>query len=298
MTCTPPIEQRRHYVALPNGLVLNLIEWYRPDAEPSASPILLLHGLGDAASVWRDVAIALACHHAVLAVDLRGHGDSGWPADADYRVATMAADVGHFISKLSLSDITLVGHSMGGTVALHVASRYPERIGRLVLADSGPDADAKNVSHLRLGLREAHRLYPTSDAYAAVLSARHPLARRELLQWIATATTRQVGVDSVALKYDPVILQKLERAGTSGETAAGHVKSWQMLDALRCPVLVLRGSASSMLSTRTANKMAHKVLRWATLRVIPLAGHSIHLDNPEAVSEAVVQFIDYSPAQN
>jgi pimeloyl-ACP methyl ester carboxylesterase len=285
------IDKREHYVALPSGVTLHVTEWGRTVAAALAPPILLIHGLGDAAPVWRDVAVALARRTRVLAVDLPGHGESSWRADADYGVTAMAADIGLLMHALSLANVTAVGHSMGGSVALRVASRYPERVERLVLADSGPDADSGSTALLRGALREAHRLYAAVENYAAVLSARHPLACTDLLQWVAAATTRRLSSGSIELKYDPEILAGLERAETPTQTAARHAETWRLLAGLHCPVLVLRGAASSILSARIATKMAQEVLECPTLRVIPLSGHSIQLDNPKAVSAAIEQFL-------
>jgi pimeloyl-ACP methyl ester carboxylesterase len=282
-------DPRQFTVTLRNGLTLNLAEWFGPAGKPAPPPVLLIHGLGDAALLWRDVATALALHTSVLAVDLRGHGDSAWIAAADYRVTAMAADIGDLISTLALTGLTLVGHSMGAGVALRVAARHPEYIARLVLADFGLDADPANVAELRRALRTAHRPYPTVDHYLTVLSTRHPLASRDRLRRAAAATTRPNAAGGIELKYDPAILSHLER--TAAGSAQTHAEAWHLLAGLRCPVLVLRGAASSVLAGKVANSMVQAVPAAATLRVIPMAGHSIQLDNPAAVSEAITHFL-------
>jgi pimeloyl-ACP methyl ester carboxylesterase len=160
----------------------------------------------------------------------------------DYRVTAMATDIGDLLSALSLSGVTIVGHSLGGAVALRTTVQYSERVLSLVLADLGPDIDAGIVTELRHALREAHRLYQTADDYADALIAQHPLARPELLKWLAVATTRRLDSGSVESKYDPAILSKLERARLAEATTAENVETWRLLAGLRCPQLVVRGA--------------------------------------------------------
>jgi pimeloyl-ACP methyl ester carboxylesterase len=279
----------RQRIALPSGIVLNLISWSSPVEASAHRPLWLLHGLGDAACVWRDVAATLAQTRPVFALDLHGHGDSDWLPEGDYRNAAMAADVASIINRFALLPPILVGHSMGGNIALQLASDHPGAIDRLVLADYGPDADPANTAHLRQGLRDAHRPYDTIAAYAALLCARHPLADPILLNWVASRTLRRNSSGGFALKYDTRVLSARERA----TMAPGHELSWRQLANLDCATLLLRGAASALLSARTAQEMAHRVLKKGQLRSIPMAGHAIALDNPAAVAAAIAEFADY-----
>jgi len=101
--------------------------------------LVLLHGLGASTFTWRHVLPALARDHRVIAVDLKGFGRSDKPLDQRYSAADQAALVAAFIRKRALFDITLIGHSFGGTVALLTAlklDRGPNRIDRLVVIDA------------------------------------------------------------------------------------------------------------------------------------------------------------------
>jgi esterase len=289
------IDGHRSRFTLSSGLKLNVVEWRPAHGNAVVPTLLLLHGLGDASCVWRDVAADLRRQAHVLAVDLRGHGDSGWPADADYQVPSMAADIGELLRQLRLPRLTVVGHSMGAAVALRVAADRHPQVARLVLADFGLDADPESVVQLRSALREAHRPYASVDEYAAVLRARHPLARPDLLQWVAAQTSRLSLSGPVELKYDIRILEARDRA-MGPATPPGKIHdTWRQLAALSCPVMVLRGAASSVLSVRVANAMTGTV-KDGTLCSIPLSGHSIHLDNPGAVISAIRQFLRLSSA--
>lgn len=99
-------------------------------------PLLLLHGLGASTFTWRRIAGDLARNHRVIALDLKGFGQSEKPLDRAYSAEDQAALVAAFIRKRGLDGITLVGHSFGGTVALLTAlvfANEPARIERLVL---------------------------------------------------------------------------------------------------------------------------------------------------------------------
>jgi 3-oxoadipate enol-lactonase len=103
---------------------------------PDAPALVLLHGLGGQASTWDTVGAEFARSHRVLAIDLRGHGDSDRPGV--YSFELMRDDVLGVLDQLDLDRVNLLGHSMGGTVAYLIAEQEPGRIGRLILEDTPP----------------------------------------------------------------------------------------------------------------------------------------------------------------
>jgi pimeloyl-ACP methyl ester carboxylesterase len=104
------------------------------------SPVLLIHGFGTSSYTWRHIAPELALNHTVIAVDLKGFGQSDKPFDARYSVSDQAELLAQFIEDHDLHGLTIVGHSFGGGVALRLAldhdKRLEGRIKRLVLLDS------------------------------------------------------------------------------------------------------------------------------------------------------------------
>ena len=119
------------------SVVLSVIEHPGP-ATGGGVPVVLLPGTGLTARSWDVVAGSLATTHPVVAVDLRGHGSSEWPGV--YSIAGMARDVADLLGVLDVSGdgrVDLVGHSLGGLVALRVAAARPDRVRRLVLEDVG-----------------------------------------------------------------------------------------------------------------------------------------------------------------
>jgi 3-oxoadipate enol-lactonase len=108
----------------------------RVSGAADAPPMVLLHALGEEASTWETVTASFATSFQVFAPDLRGHGDSDRPGT--YSFEEMRDDVLGLLDQLGLDRITLVGHSMGGTIAYLIAEEHPERIERLILEDTPP----------------------------------------------------------------------------------------------------------------------------------------------------------------
>jgi len=126
--------------ALDVGGVRIAYDRYGPE---DAAPVVLLHAAGRDASSWNEVAPALSAGRCVYALDLRGHGRSGWPGA--YSFELMRDDVLGFVEALGLTGVTLVGHSLGGTVAWLVAERDPAWLARLVVEDSVPPVPGDQI---------------------------------------------------------------------------------------------------------------------------------------------------------
>lgn len=109
---------------------------YREGGDSHSPPLVLLHGLGADAQNWDEVALMLAERYHVFALDQRGHAESARPGI--YSFELMRDDLKALADALSLERFTLIGHSMGGTVSILFAEKWPERLERLVLEDTPP----------------------------------------------------------------------------------------------------------------------------------------------------------------
>src|SRR5271154_7188478 len=106
-------------------------------AEAGSGPaLLLIHGMGGSRESWKDVIALLAREHTVIAPDLPGHGASA-PGAGDYSIGALAAGLRDLLVALGHDRATLVGHSLGGGIAMQFAYQFPETIERLVLVSSG-----------------------------------------------------------------------------------------------------------------------------------------------------------------
>ena len=136
-------------VRLASGLRLHYVE----QGDPSRPALVLLHGFPDSWFSFTPVLDALADTHRVIALDLRGHGDSAKPVGS-YALPEVAADVVAFLDALGIARASLLGHSFGSLIAQHVAVRAPGRVERLVLVGSAADPRNAVIGELRAAVHE------------------------------------------------------------------------------------------------------------------------------------------------
>jgi pimeloyl-ACP methyl ester carboxylesterase len=278
----------RSRVTLASGMVLGLTEWHGPRSVAIREPVVLLHGMGDASGVWIGIAPFLLAQRRVLCIDLRGHGESAWSDTGDYRTNTHVHDVTELLEVIGLDRVTLVGHSLGGAVALAYATRFPERVRDLVIIDHGPESVAASGASIRKAIGEACRIYRHRDEFTAVLRARHPLGDAELLTQVAATLLGTAPGGGFIVKYDPAVVRDAE---PSSVTLDDREDTWRQLRALEARTLIVRGVASSVLPMAVARHMLESIGADAQLETIPMAGHSIQLDNTVALRESLVRFL-------
>lgn len=271
-----------------DGLKLNVLEWSR-----KGIPCLLIHGLGDSSCIWHDVAPAFAVQFRTLAIDLRGHGDSDWDPDLNYDVATLMRDVTSIMVAFNVDRIHVVGHSLGGEVALRFAAANPERVLGLVLVDFGPELNPCGVDHINAELDSTPRLYRSIDEYTQRLAERHALASSAIVQHIAIKTLSSKGAEGFELKRDPRFGEG-NRIRNEDRLRQHRNEDllWRALARIQCPTLVVRGSASSILFHEIAGRMVNDVLSSGQLVEINFSGHVVMMDNPGEFGDVVLEFLN------
>lgn len=234
--------------------------------------LLLIHGIGDSSDTWRDVIPSLARDHTVIAPDLLGHGRSDKPR-ADYTVAGYANAMRDLLSVLDIESATVVGHSLGGGVAMQFAYQYPERCQRLVLVATG--GISRQVTPI---LRWASA--PTAELLLPLLRLR---ATRAVLG-TALRLLRRLDTD---LGHDADDLQRVFDALPDSPARRAFVRTlrsvvdWRgqvitMLD--RCyltagmPTMLLWGTRDPIVPYDHA-AVAHEAMPGSRLEVFPGAGH-------------------------
>jgi pimeloyl-ACP methyl ester carboxylesterase len=259
---------------------LSLREW--GSGEPA---FVLIHGFGDGTFVWDEFAPRLAAFGRTIAIDLRGHGDSDWDPDARYDSGAHLADVNFAVGALGLKKLVVIGHSLGAEIAIRLTAQHPELVVGLIIVDFGPEVDRLSTAHIRKKFVSESRVYAGYREYADHLGAERPLISPEIRWAIARSALRPGTEGGYRLKRDPAM----------GMTQPGNADLlpplWPMLGKIRCPVLVIRGIASSVLPAAVADRMA-EVLHDGCLVSIKLAGHAVMSDNPEAFADAALSFIE------
>jgi esterase len=147
----------------------------------TGSPVLILHGLLGSARNWTSIAKELAASHRVFALDLRNHGRSPWAPTMSFD--EMAGDIAAFIERQDLGAVTLIGHSLGGKVAMRLALTRPELIERLVVVDVAPVAYAHTFTPFIEAMRQVDlaQVKRRSDAELQLQNAVPDAAMRNFL---------------------------------------------------------------------------------------------------------------------
>lgn len=263
------------------GRRFHLTEW-----GPSSAPaVVMLHGLTGHARTWDDEAEALAPRYRVIAPDLRGHGDSDPAPDGDYRTVTLADDLAVVVDALALDHPAVVGLSMGGRAAIAYAGTHPGCVERLMVVDIGPEVAPAGSARIATLLAATPERFETVDAAVAFVRAGNARANEARLRHRVAHGLRPLASGGFAWKYDRAIRDAV-RAGRWTDS----VDLWPLWTAIGCPVLVVRGAESDVLSVETAKRML-ETLPQARLVEVPDAGHTVPVDQPAAFLAIVREFL-------
>jgi esterase len=212
-----------------NGLRLHYLEW----GNPAALPFILLHGIARVAHCFDHIAPRFADRFRVIAVDMRGHGDSAWHPDGAYLVEDYTSDIEALITHLALRNITLWGASTGGRVVQMIAGRHPDRVRALIVEDVGAERPAE-ISNRR-GNRMAREAegWANFDEMLAHVKTAYPRTPEAILRHQLRCGAKQ-GTDGRMLwKRDPAILK-------------GFIPTelWSTVRRITAPILYVLGGAS------------------------------------------------------
>ncbi len=259
------------------------------EEQGAGPPLLLLHGLGESTFTWHDILPALAATHHVVALDLKGFGRSEKPDDGAYSADDQARLVARFILERGLSDLTLVGHSFGGTVALRTALADgivgTGRIRRIVAigAPALPRATAR-----RFDLVMAPVL---ADTVAAVVPP-VPAARFLLKEAMGGRTPREEDVKGYAAPYEAEGATRAflatARAIVSEKDAAAIAKRYR---AIGQPVLLVWCRKDPIVPLRAGRALAAALPR-ARLAVLERCHHLPQHERPKALLDTLARFLE------
>lgn len=262
----------RRVLTTPAHQVISYLDW--PGDGP---PLLLLHGGALSAHTWDMVCLDLVDDFHCVAMDLRGHGDSGH-AD-DYIIENAVGDVMALADVMHWGRLHIAGMSLGGNVAFHFAAQHNERTASLTLVDVGPEINFEATSGMRSFLKEASKSDSLDSVVSAVMRYR-PDGDRDLVTYRYMHLMRKMPDGTWAWKQDrrrppdyPHILGKL-------------AEMRELAPCVQCPVLVARGGRSRVFTEQAAADFAQVFSsgRWIN---IPDAGHNIQEDNPKALAKAI-----------
>jgi len=242
-----------------------------------APPLVLLHGIGSRGVSWWPVVDPLAARFRLVVLDLRGHGASDKPTTG-YLLPDYAADLEVVLGALAIARPRLLGHSLGGLIALEWATGQPARAAALVVEDS-PLRTVPEVLDAFDGWQRLAALSPEDAA---------GYYRREHPEWTEEECRRRA--ESITATA-PAVFAEL-RAEAAARLATGEVERFDELSAIRSPTLLVHGdpAAGGAVTAEAAARFRRCVSGSRTIG-IPGTGHAIHREHTAAFLAAVIPFV-------
>ena len=240
-------------------------------------PVVFLHAFPLNRAMWVPQITALCGRYRTIAVDLRGHGQS--PLSQVYTVEDLASDVHALLDRLSIERAAFVGLSMGGYVLMAFYRRFADRVVGLILADTRAQADSPEAAANRVAMirtAESDGAGAIADIMVSRLLSPDSLKHRPEL----VDSVRAMIVKTPVTTITADLRAMLQRPDSS-----------PLLDAIRCPTLILVGELDRGTPPADAHYMAERI-RGATWRIIPAAGHLSNLEQPDLFNDALRSFLD------
>jgi pimeloyl-ACP methyl ester carboxylesterase len=246
-------------------------------------PVLLLHGYPTSNQLWRHIIPSLAESFRVIAPDLPGHGRSDKPTDVEYDRELFVGALKGLVDALGLHQFHLVGHDLGGMVALAFAARYPERLSRLVIMDTAPYVDWSLTTRIVIWLAKTSfsarllLIRPLFRIFMKLGVARPQVMTAEVAEmyrrpWVADSSSRRAFSLTVAVPPERIIEPRSNLARIS------------------VPTLVLWADRDRLFGKRTARRLRDD-LPDATMTVVPDCGHFLQEEQPELIAGHLRSFL-------
>jgi pimeloyl-ACP methyl ester carboxylesterase len=275
-----PPTVRRESVDVGGGRTISALVWGTEPAE-----LVLVHGGGQNAHTWDTVALALGVP--LVAIDLPGHGHSGWPVDQEVlNPAAMAEDVVIAVNRLAPQATTLVGMSLGGMTSIALVSRHPEVFERLGLVDITPGVDHSKSSDIAAFLagpesftsfdeilERTIQFNPTRSVSSLRRGVLHNAVQREDGSWTwrhqLGRPSRSTGLHVDAINFDSL---------------------WDQLEQIEVPVMLIRGKLSPVVDDADEAEF-RKRRPGDPVVTVEDAGHSIQGDQPVELARILTGFL-------
>ena len=248
-------------------------------------PMLCAHG-GGANAHWFDfVASGFNADYHVRALDHRGHGDSAWADPPEYSYQHYASELAEAVEKLDLRDFVLIGHSMGGKIALAYAATYPGRVSRLVIVDSNLQTTEERLSEMRdIGARPGKN-YATREEFAARfrLQPEDTTAPPEIIRHLARNSCMQLADGRWRHKFDRKVFAR--------HRIIDGMSCWNRI---KIPALLVKGELSHRVTPEIAAAVKAHCAQ-VDLVEVARSYHHVTLDNPSGFTHAVRAFLAGRP---
>jgi len=277
-----------HEVEL-NGIRFHYLDW----GNDHLPHVVLLHGGSLTAHTWDMAALLLRDRYHLVALDQRGHGDTGWTPAAQLgedNNALMLADTRAFIEHLAYDRFSLVGMSMGGMNTIRYAARHPQRLDAVGIVDVAPETMREGLLEME-AFREATETLSGFDDFLDRAITFMPHRAPEHLRYSLTHSLKQTAEGwTWKQDYRPRTGPDLSEEERAAANARAADELWADVRAIHQPTLLFRGEQSKILAHDVAEKTVAAMPN-ARLVVIPRATHNVHSDNPADFARALDDFL-------
>jgi 2-succinyl-6-hydroxy-2,4-cyclohexadiene-1-carboxylate synthase len=252
---------------------------------PASAPVLvMMHGFTGSVATWRPHLGALVEHCTVVAIDALGHGASDAPTDAArYAMSHVVADYLAVMDHLGVERFGLLGYSMGGRMALHIAAAASARVQLLILESASPGLATAAERKARIAADEQLALMLEREGIAAFVDRWEAAPLWDSQHVLPAGVRRELRQQRLA--SNPVgLANSLRGAGTGSAHAL-----YDQLMAIGMRTLLIAGALDTKFAAIA--RKTHSALPDATLQIVPDAGHAVHLEAPDLFNSLVIEFI-------
>ena len=258
-----------------NGLRLHYLDW----GAPGKQAFIMLHGIGRMAHSFDHIAPQFNSDYHVIALDMRGHGDSQWSSEGAYLVEDYARDLAAFIEQLNLRNVILLGNSTGGRVVQYYAGTHPDRMAKLIVEDVGPERTNEIASGFARRVQQEENGWASEDELVASLMRAGGKTSEELQRNYAHFGSKRREDGRIVWKRDPNLVK-------------GFVPTelWAPVLKIKCPTIYILGGASTIVPPETQQKLRDN-LPAVQIVTMPKLGHYPHQEAPADYIRIVQAFL-------
>lgn len=259
-----------------NGLRLHFLDW----GSETKPPLILLHGIGRVAHTFDHLAPHFSKDYHVLAVDMRGHGDSGWSNEGAYLVEDYVKDIEGLAAQLQLRGIVIWGNSTGGRVAQVFAGMHPELVAAVISEDVGPERPREIADSGTNRMRQEDETgWASEDELLAQLKGSNARTNPDVLAAYVKYGSKRRPDARVIWKRDPKI-------------ANGFVPTelWRFVREIKAPIIYVLGGRSTIVPAATQQELK-RVLPQVQIVTLPGLGHYPSEENTKDFLETVDTFL-------
>ena len=272
-----------------NGLRIHYVDWGNPglgagaQSAKAAPPLILIHGLDRVSRTFDHLAPHFTSRYHVIAIDMRGHGDSGWDPGGRYLVEDHVSDLEGLVQQLGLKNITIWGNSTGGRVAQVFAGKHPDLVSAVISEDVGPERPRQIADNYSRRVAQEEAGWATEEELLAQLRKSNAgVSDAVLVPYVRYGTKRRAD-GRLVWKRDPQLVK-------------GFVATdlWRYVRDIKAPILYVIGGRSTIVPLETQEEL-RKTLPRVRIVTMPGLGHYPSDEKPQEFLAIVDEFLNRQP---